>query len=176
MKQNHEKYRNEMLYHLSLLPGKIAALSTSGQENVLEFALHELCHERCLDINKAAYFVDNPDFDHCKGIAGFSRDETCDITDIWKNPSHFNQYMKQSPFHNQVCSLSCESLKRKELPLDESIKQLATPLISDAPKIYIIDLKHDNHGILVCSPGSQYEHQADDIMNWIRLLSLCPIH
>ena len=59
-----------ILNTLSKLPRKM--LSLKGQENVTEFVLHELCHKNCFNLDKAAYFVDNPDFDCLKGMAGFA--------------------------------------------------------------------------------------------------------
>ena len=57
---------------LSILPQQI--LSHSWNENMSEFVLHEICNQSVLT-TKAAFLVDNPDFDCLKGVAGYSTDE-----------------------------------------------------------------------------------------------------
>ena len=37
--------------------------------NIPEFVLHDLCHEDCFNLKKAAFLVDNPDFDSLQGVA-----------------------------------------------------------------------------------------------------------
>ena len=87
--------QNTMLRYVSQIPKKMLLLH--GKDNVTEFVLHDLCHEHCFDIHRAAYFIDNPDFNFLRGIAGFSRDEAyakCDA--IWHEPEAFSQHMLNS--------------------------------------------------------------------------------
>ena len=60
---------HDLLQKLSHLPKKIVALE--GLEHTPSFVLHELCNESAFNLSKAAFFIDNPDFNHFKGIAGF---------------------------------------------------------------------------------------------------------
>lgn len=63
----------QVLVCLSCLPHKM--LSVHGLSNATEFVLHELCQSSCFNLKKAAYFVDNPDFDRLQGVAGFNKEE-----------------------------------------------------------------------------------------------------
>ena len=91
-----------MFRHLSELPQKIVNLH--GLENITEFVLHDLCHRSCFNLNKAAYFVDNPDFDCLKGIAGFHHDEVYPGEDIWFNPQAFSDHMESASFNKKFDS------------------------------------------------------------------------
>ena len=73
MKHDGANNKNRILIHLSTLPQKI--LSLHGRADLAEFVLRDLCHERCFNLKKAAFFIDNPDFNHLKGIAGFCHEE-----------------------------------------------------------------------------------------------------
>ena len=63
----------DILDKLCHLPRKI--LSLHGHDNITELILHELCNEQCFNLEKAAYFIDNPDFDCFKGVAGHCRSQ-----------------------------------------------------------------------------------------------------
>ena len=92
--------KHAILNHLSTLPQKL--LSVHGTENVTEFVLHDLCSTHCFDLKKAAYLVDNPDFDCLKGVAGFSAEEAYPQDAIWETPELFIAHMKKSAFNNKV--------------------------------------------------------------------------
>src|SRR5262245_10115368 len=97
--------RSEMKKHailnlLSTIPQKV--LSLHGTENITEFVLHELCNTHCFDFKKAAYLVDNPDFDCLKGVAGFSSDEAYPKETIWEKPELFTAHMKKAAFNKKV--------------------------------------------------------------------------
>lgn len=158
------------------LPRKMITLH--GNENVSEFVLHELCNPSCFNIKKAAYFIDNPDFDCLKGVAGVCQDESAGIDDIWQKPEEFSLYMRQSPFNQKVRSLSRSSAKKMS---DQADKELA---IDVAHELGIVNIgycswnsKHDNHGILVFEKGESHEDVgAEDFLNGVSLLSFCPIY
>ena len=158
------------------LPRKMITLHGNG--NVCEFVLHELCHPKCFNLKKAAYFIDNPDFDCLKGVAGISQDETLAVDDIWQKPEEFSLYMRQSPFNQKVRSLTRSSAKKISV---EGDKELA---IDVAHELGITNIgycswtsKHDNHGILVFEKGApQEEVDQDDLLNGVSLLSFCPIY
>ena len=63
--------QNRMLHHLAQLPRLM--IDVHGRDNISEFILHELCSEPCFNLRKAAYLVDNPDFNCLRGVAGFAR-------------------------------------------------------------------------------------------------------
>lgn len=174
--------RNELLHHkkllrcLSCLPKQI--LSLHSWDNVQEFVLHGLCSKDCFNLYKAAYFVDNPDFDFIKGIAGFSKDEgDLEWESIWEDPESFSLFTKSLPFNKRVRSFGANSIKRKNNSYDGLIKKIASEVGFDNPSYCMWDMKHFNHGILV------YE-KADDgysdlfnehFENSLHLLSFCPV-
>ena len=102
-----------LLSNLQQLPRKILLLP--GTYNVPEFVLHELCNEKCFNVHKAAYFVDNPDFDCLKGVAGINHEEGVIKDDIWSDPDRFSEKMKASPFNQKVRSVLHQSAHKKHL-------------------------------------------------------------
>jgi hypothetical protein len=164
----------DVLHKLSCLPRKM--LTLHGSENITEFVLHELCNESCFDLLKAAYFVDNPDFDCFRGVAGLSRAQAPRSFDVWKDIAKFSDHMKSSEFNQQVRSLSRCSLKKE----DRSEKELAATIAKDlGMKHYNVcswTMKHDNHGLLIYEKA-QDNHQIDEehLLNGLSLLSFCPI-
>lgn len=158
------------------LPRKMITLH--GNDNISDFVLHELCHEKCFNLKKAAYFIDNPDFNCLRGVAGVSQDEKPLITDIWQQPEEFSNHMRLSPFNQKVRSLTRTSAKKVSAEAD---KELA---IDVAHELGINNIgycswtgKNENHGILVFEKGSsQEEIDKDELLNGVSLLSFCPIY
>jgi len=102
--------QNKMLNCLSCLPRRI--LAAQDQKNVPEFVLHDLCDEHCFNLNRAAYLIDNPDFNCLKGVAGVSRAEAySDGNSIWNSPERFNIHMQAAPFNQKVRHIERCSLK-----------------------------------------------------------------
>jgi len=166
----------EKVNSLIWLPRKMITLNDN--DNISAFVLHELCHEKCFNFKKAAYFIDNPDFDCLKGVAGVSQDEKTAISDIWLNPEEFSNYMSQSAFNQKVRSLRRASAKKAS---KEGDKELA---IDVAHELGISNIgycswtgRHDNHGILVFEKaGEQDEVDNDELLNGACLLNFCPIY
>lgn len=163
-------------HNLATLPRKM--ISLHGNENVSGFVLHDLCLKDCFNLKKAAYFVDNPDFDCLKGIAGISQEEPHLLSDIWLAPEKFSLYMNQSPFNQKVRSLYRTSSKKINAQAD---KELA---IDVAHELGIVNIgycswngKHDNHGILVfeCNDLAS-KPETDHLVDGLSLLSFCPIY
>lgn len=164
-----------LLKKLSYLPNKIVSLH--GTENISEFLMHELCNEECFNFSKAAYLVDNPDFNTIKGVAGFDCQEIfLEVENIWQEPERFSKHMKSVPFNQQVRMFEKDSFK-KECVCDEDIIQaVAQALNIENPDFHCWHLKHDNHGLML------FEHQHaepfwddEDLENAFALLSLCPV-
>ena len=106
--------KQQLLYRLSCLPEKI--VSAHEIDNLAEFVLYELCHPECLNLGKAAFFIDNPDFDCLRGIAGISTDDhvhTLDNQDVWKIQDTFTKTMRDSQFNSSVRAVSCPSMAKK---------------------------------------------------------------
>lgn len=165
----------ERVNSLIWLPRKMITLH--GNDNMSDFVLHELCHEKCFNLKKAAYFVDNPDFNCLKGVVGISRNESPGIIDVWQQPEDFSNHMRQSPFNQKVRSLMRTSAKKVSA---EGDKELA---IDVAHELGITNIgycswisKNDNHGILVFEKDSEQEIDKEDLLNGVSLLSFCPIY
>ncbi len=164
----------KMLKFLSHLPRKIIDLH--GVDNATEFVLHDLCHEDCFNLKKAAYFIDNPDFNCTKGVAGYSRQEPYEGANIWESPQAFSNHMKSSSFNGKVRQLNRCSLKN----VHDMHAQLAQELAHDlgfANYGYCTwRMKHDNDGFVVYEKAIADETFADEyLVNGLTLLSFCPV-
>lgn len=168
--------QNEVLNRLSALPRKMVSLQ--GRENITEFVLHELCQKDCLNFEKAAYFVDNPDFDCVKGMAGFWRPEAYESQeDIWTNPKSFSAYMQESSFNKKVRNFARASSRKNHESDEHVVNLIAQGFEFGNPGYFSWDMKHDNHGLLVyekfCKTGDACE--VDYVLNGLSLLAFCPI-
>lgn len=162
--------------HLRRLPRKMLLLH--GLDNVTEFVLHELCSKNCFNMNKAAYFVDNPDFNCLKGVVGVSHDEMHGIDDIWQDPQSFTQKMLESPFNQHVRSFTYDSHKRNGDLYENAALSIASELGIKNYNFYSWDLKHNNHGFFICEKdeNSQDHPQEDVVVDGLCLLGFCPVH
>jgi len=175
--------REELLYRqhnvlncLSCLPKKI--LSLYDRENVSEFVLYDLCHESCFNLQKAAYFVNNPDFNCLKGVTGIAQKEIPELlwNDIWEKAEIFSTYMRNALFNKMVrdwnqCSLEdCGSLT------DKTIECVLGKLEMDKPLLYSVPMKHGNIGLFICEKNDQENSILDEcITNGLSLLGFCPV-
>lgn len=166
---------HKVLGCLSCLPKKILAMHP--KENITEFVLYDLCHERCFDIAKAAYLVDNPDFDCCKGIAGFSRSHGyAQQEDIWQDPQTFTLFMRSCPFNQQVRSFESQSIARNGMNEKEMLARIADELALSSPGYVFWNMKHDNHGMLIFENGNgQMDELEEHLSNSVHLFGFCPI-
>lgn len=144
--------------------------------NLVEFVIHELCHDDCFNITKAAYIIDNPDFDCIRGIAGFNQSEQYNRGDIWSSPEDFTQHMCNSSFNKKVRSLHHQSNRRRNEDNDTLIKDIAQELNMTNYGFCEIPMKHDNHGIFVFEGHINDENERESLLNGVCLLSFCPIY
>lgn len=168
--------QNSVLSYLSGLPRRM--LLVHGMDNITEFVLHDLCQERCFNLSKAAYFVDNPDFNCTKGVAGFSRDEKFGNSEaIWTTDQKtFSSYMKESLFNQKVRSLTRCSVKKGKDNHAELAKMLAQDLGFKNYAFCSWSMRHDNEGFVLYEKAVETDTFVDDhIVNGLSLLSFCPI-
>lgn len=167
--------QNKMLVCLTSLPKKILLLQ--GMENITEFVLCDLCHECCFNFSQAAYFVDNPDFNCTKGVAGFSRKELSDkCSGIWDNPQAFSECMRGSSFNQKVRHINELSLKSCDNKTDILAKKLAEDLAFEQYLYCSWPMKHDNNGFVIFEKALPQETFADEhLLSGLTLLSFCPI-
>jgi len=171
--------REELLnkhYHLlsmvSTLPKKIVSSGESAL--VTQFVLHELFSKDFFNIPKAAYFVDNPDFDCLKGIAGYSQHESCPLD--WSHMDKSASVFEAADFNKKVRSICRPSCRLPEITDATYVSSLAHDLGFEQHAYLSWPLKYDNHGILL------FEQVQDDsdfvqeyLSNALYLLSFCPI-
>lgn len=181
---------HRLAHHISAIVGKI--LKHHEADGLADLVLHDLCHDDCFDLKKAIYLVDNPDFDHLLGVAGFHCNE-CKLhkQDLWENPYSFISDMKDAQFHNHVKTILQGSLKRKDIDLGSTndVKDLAKILGINSPDFLHWDLKHGNHGLLIFEAPGRSNNEVgvsdkfDKSSNWrknlfsniIPLLGFCGI-
>lgn len=167
---------HRLLHAINELPKRM--LSVYSRDNSPEFVLHHLCNTTCFDVPKAAYFVDNPDFDCTKGVAGFAREEHAHTNfNHWDKPEDFTQHMRVSPFNAQVRSVLTPSIYRSQKPDNVVISDIAGNLGMRDYAYCSWNMKHDNRGFLVYEVNGQ----CDDLFNELfadsaHFLGFCPIH
>lgn len=165
--------QQQILNRLSRLPRKI--LLMQGKDNVTEFVLHELCNEDCFNLEKAAYLIDNPDFNCLKGIAGFSRKEAYN-QNLWDNPQAFSTHMQASSFNKKVRSFLQESFRKQSKPETDVVKHIARDLDVQNYGFLSWNMKHDNHGLFIYQKAYNDDTCTDDyILDGLCLLGFCPI-
>lgn len=177
MKPDMMMYRHaQIVDNLRRLPRKM--LQLHGRDNMTEFVLHELCSKDCFNIPKAAYFIDNPSFNCLRGIVGVAGNELQGFENIWANPDAFIEKVAQSDFNKKVRSFNYESRKNRGHSHDAMAETIAKELDLPDYTYYAWDLKHDNHGFLVCEKGEQIdEHPQEDlIVDGLHLLNFCPVY
>jgi hypothetical protein len=181
MKQNDVLHKhNELLKYLNHLPRKIVQLHNDEEylEHISEFVLHDFCHESCFNLTKAAYFVDNPDFDCFKGVAGVS-DETeyrKEIyNDVWQEPDKYCHYIETSPFYKKVRSIEGKSVNGHDNQ-KEMLDQIVSDLEVINPYLFSWPMKYGNYGFLVIERNRDTDDLLEEhLPQCAYLLSFCPI-
>jgi len=173
MKKDRGNNLEKLLHNLSFMPKKI--MSLEGNEKTPEFVLHELCNEDYFNLQKAAFFVDSPDFNYLKGIAGFNKAEAFPENDIWNDPYGFIDHMQKATFNQKVREFTRGSIKREQLS-EQALIKMAYDLGFHDPAFHTWEMKHDNHGYLIYeSNGSAVSSAQDHLENSLYLFSFCPI-
>ncbi|KKP35466.1 MAG: hypothetical protein UR26_C0004G0013 [candidate division TM6 bacterium GW2011_GWF2_32_72] len=164
----------QILRYLNGLPQKI--LSLEHQENVPELLLYDLCDKDCFNIKKAAYLVDNPDFDFMKGVAGMHNDGFFEkISSPWQDTVKFSKFMKANDFNRMVRELSRNSMKKDAMADEKIVETIASQFDFQHPSYISWDMKNYNHGILIFEKDDEHKKVADHLFKALHLLSFCPI-
>jgi hypothetical protein len=168
--------RYAVLNCLSSLPKKI--LSLHGTDNVTEFVLHDLANNKCFNLKTAAFFIDNPDFDCLKGVAGFSQSEQYAGPESWNNPEKFSEHMRTSQFNNKVRAFEIGSLQKSGKSAERIAQELAERLSLNNPTAYTFAMKHNNQGLLLFERQDN-ENNTEDVQELMPhgacLLGFCPV-
>lgn len=147
-------------------------------ENLSEFVLHQLCTGPCFQIEKAAYFVNNPDFKLLRGVTGYSKNDGHNqLHDTWNNQKQFIAAMKDSSFNQKVRSSLQENFEKGKSSEKDMVQRLADQLEIENPLYHVWNLKYANHGLLIYKPLlHDVSHQQEHLLNSLYYLSFCPIY
>jgi len=142
---------------------------------VSQFVLHDICSADCLNLQKAAYVVDNPDFDCLKGVAGFSIQEAYP-KDLWQSPDSFIQHMEKASFNKKVRGLTVPSMRRNKKSDKDTTRFVADYLEIIDPVFCTWAMKHDNHGFLVYETQKSCPAATELVLNGACYLGFCPVY
>jgi len=168
--ENISEKRLKILEYFTELPSKM--LSCDNIENMIEFVMHCLCSEECFNLPKAAYFIDNIDFDCLKGMAGYSHVEKFKEPGIWNNPDNFTSHMKQCNFNQNVRKVYRPSALKAQ-SAEQLAKELGELLSIKNPAFYSWKIKYDNYGIFIFEPIAEAEELNGFILKGLHLLGFC---
>lgn len=181
----HGVHHDKLLKCLSSLPERM--LSFHRLSNITEFILYDLCDQECFNLKKAAYFIDNPDFDCFKGIAGFCIEENLiNKKERWDDPNKFSCHLSGCNFNQKVRSLEHPSKKRAQLKHEDVVTTIAQHLDITVPLAFSWPMKNDNHGLFVfeankvcqdsCLEAEREAELDEELVKIFYLLSFCPIY
>lgn len=164
----------EVLVAVTTIPKNI--IKHHGIDNMTEFLLHNLGQQDCFNFSKAAYFIDNPDFDHLKGVAGFSQDESYHPkVNHWSEAQEFSDHMKQAAFNSMVRDVCRCSIKRNKMREEKIVQELSDELHFLNPRYVVWPIKHDNHGLLVFEKIEEEEGIEEHLESALQLFGFCPV-
>lgn len=143
-------------------------------DNLSEYVLHELCGQDCFNVERAAYFLDNPEFDVFKGIAGYDASNRC-TSCPWRDPRSFNEHVGACTFSRKV-----RDVKTSSLATDERRRSYAQVLSKQLdikhPAVYTLPLKHGNCGVFIVEHNPEYHKISDEyIERGLSLMGFCPV-
>jgi len=157
------------------IPRKL--LQFHDADHLAEYVLYDLSRDHCFNFNKAAYFVDNPDFDCMKGIAGYEKRESCALpADYWHSPDTLAPGLQQSTFNSRVRTLTRASHKRGSYADEHLVREVAHELGIEKPELCLWNMKHNNHGVLMYEyADANAAASAECVAKGSCLLGFCPI-
>lgn len=166
------QHQERVLKALHMLPRKM--LSLHERDNVTEFVLSELCGKNCFNLQKAAFFVNNPDFNCCKGIAGYVAERDFKKTS-WEHPEDFSKHMQCCEFNAKVRNQDASSFIKEHSSEQELANVLAKNLGFVNPSYCSWDMKNANHGLLIFEKPEEPIEKDETFVNGLCLLGFCPI-
>lgn len=179
MKDKNEAGSCTLYSHLSVVDDLIEIpqniLRFNHRPELIDFVLQKISNEKCFSFHRAAYLVDNPDFNFLKGICGFCKNSNpANVSTI--NDELLEQ-ISRSEYNNKVKNFQNISLKanNRDIRNPETLAELSNALNIPEPQVYSWDLKNNNFGILI------FKSELDHCCNWRKnlfekvacLLGLC---
>ncbi len=172
-KNEKNKRTHEVLLTVTAIPKYLVHLH--GIDNLTEFLLHNLGQKNCFNFSKAAYFIDNPDFDCLQGVAGFTQVESYQQKkNHWHEQEAFSAHMNESAFNKQVKDVCRCSLKKNKQPEESVIKELSDRLEMSNPEYLMWPVKYENHGILLFEKGLPEEADTH-LHDALHLFGFCSV-
>jgi len=145
-------------------------------ENLSEFVLHDLCSDDLFNIPKAAYLVNNPDFECMKGVVGYTHEQAFHKGKNWDCQKDFTSHMKQSDFNQKVRLVSGKALARDGAGLESKrVHQLADQLEIEDPLFHVWAMKHDNQGLLIYQRPEHMDVHHEQMVHFVPMLSFCSV-
>lgn len=174
---NSQKADNFLVQNLLGLPEKI--LKYYYLDDLSQMVLHHISADSCFNLDKSAYFIDNPDFDHLQGIAGFSKEESSlNPVDLWSDPNKIKNKIRNGSFINKIRKYFDSSFARKKIKFNDSVEitDLGKKIGLNNPEFCGWEMKHGNFGLLIFESGSPLPESRKKILKDVApLLSFCPI-
>lgn len=166
-------YERQVSARLTDLPRKM--IQYHDLPHLSQLVLHSLCDEQGVQLKKAAYFLDNPEFDMFKGIAGYHEKEQCSSCP-WQQPEALKAHQHTGNFNTQVRSIMSKSFASDEAR-QASAQALARQLGMNCSAVYTVPLRHGNSGILMVEHDTTYHKQVWDeqLPRGLALLGYCPV-
>ncbi len=151
-------------------------LHASAYQNPAELVLGELCHKECFNVPRAAFFVDNPDFDCARGVAGYNAEDHADAQETcWIEQDAFGFRMQCSTFNKLVRSLVPQSISREERRA-YALAELAEQLKFEIPAVTYFQMPHENKGLLIFEKPKEDIHELEQLWeDACSLLAFCPL-
>jgi hypothetical protein len=174
MVMERNKHKQDLLHRLGGVSHKV--IDNHHLENLSEFVLHDLCSDDLLNVGKAAYLVNNPDFLCMKGIVGWNNREAFDKGIGWDHQKDFTSHMRQASFNQKVRQFNDLNSSIRGLSLDKAkVVQLADQLEIENPFYHVWNMKHANQGILIFEKKNENEELFEHLPYFVSILSFCPI-
>lgn len=175
--KNCQVSQEKMLHYLTHLRKMI--VKHHELDNLSDFVLHDLCTGPCFQVNKAAYFVNNPDFNLVRGITGYDHHGLQkSVEDIWTYKDEFTLHMQDSSFNKKVRANRIEgSFELGKQSEKYMVDKLADYLEIDNPSYHVWNLKHSNHGLVIYESGQDdFEHAKNHALDSFYYLSFCHMY
>lgn len=171
-RQEKEQRRKEVLRCICTIPKNMIKLH--GIHNLTEFLLYHLSDRNCFNFSKAAYFIENKDFNRLKGIAGYHGQEHFPESTHWDMPEQFTQFTHASLFNNQVRAIDLENIPAEGSFLSQKI---ARDLQFQQPSFCSWPVKYDNKGIFIFELQNEDEMELvnDHLEESLHLFGFCPV-
>lgn len=166
-----------LIDHLTKIPH--CMLRNHEIDSLAQIILYMLSHADCFSFKRAAYFIDNPDFDCLKGGAGFQHEEVFVSPNLMcHSPQPYLERLSSSQYNKQVRDIARPSIKRQCDNINDSadFTTLCKDLGVTNAECVCWPLKHGNWGVLIFEHDSVLDPARRGLLdNAVSLLGFCPV-